>query len=58
MRRREFITTGGAAATWPLVARAQQSATPIVGLLRTTTAASFEPIVVELRNGLSQEGFI
>jgi putative ABC transport system substrate-binding protein len=59
MRRRGFITLlGGVALGLPLAARAQQSAMPMVGLLRTTTAASFEPIVVELRKGLSEEGFI
>jgi putative ABC transport system substrate-binding protein len=57
--RRELLAAlGGAAAAWPLTARAQQPAMPVVGLLRTTTAAPFAPIVVELRKGLSEEGFI
>jgi len=58
MQRRDVITLLGGATAWPLAARAQQAAMPVVGLLRTTTAASFTPIVVELRKGLSEEGFI
>src|SRR5262245_41436791 len=59
MRRREFISLlGGAAVVWPLAARAQQPAISVVGLLRSTTAAPFAPIVTQLRKGLSEEGFI
>src|SRR5262249_61340257 len=59
MNRRDFIMLlGGAAAAWPLAARAQQPGLPVVGLLRSTTAAPFAPIVAQLRNGLSEEGFI
>ena len=59
MRRRDFIQgIAGSAVTWPLAARAQQSAMPVVGLLHSTTAAPYASIVVELRKGLSEEGFI
>jgi putative ABC transport system substrate-binding protein len=59
MRRRAFITLiGGAAAAWPLAARAQQAAMPLVGLLRSTPAAPFAALVAALRQGLGDEGFV
>jgi putative ABC transport system substrate-binding protein len=59
MRRREFITLlGGAPIAWPLTARGQQPAMQVVGLLRSTTAAPFANLVVELGKGLSEEGFV
>jgi putative ABC transport system substrate-binding protein len=59
MRRREFITlVGGGAIAWPLVARAQQSAMPAVGLLRTTPATPFAHLVAALRQGLNDEGLV
>ena len=60
MRRREFITLigGGAATAWPLAARAQKSAMPVVGLLRGTPAAPFRHLVTALRQGLGYEGLV
>jgi putative tryptophan/tyrosine transport system substrate-binding protein len=59
VERREFITLlGGAAAAWPLAVHAQQPAMPVVGLLRSTPSASFEYILVALRRGLTEVGFV
>jgi ABC-type uncharacterized transport system substrate-binding protein len=56
MRRREFIKGATASAVaWPLAARAQQSALPVVGLLRTTDAAEW---IAAFRRGLSDSGYI
>src|SRR3954454_11200694 len=59
MKRREFITLlGGAAATWPLEARAQQSTTLVVGFLRSTSLSPFENLVSAFQRGLNEAGFI
>jgi len=60
MIRREFITLlGGAAATWPLAARAQQQpAMPVVGFLRGSRAAGSEHLIAALREGLRETGHV
>ena len=58
MRRREFIGVIGGAAAWPLAARAQQPAMPLVGFFRSTTLVPFASLGLAFRRGLAEVGFV
>ena len=59
MRRREFITLlGGAAAVWPLAARGQQAAMPVIGLLGSATASGWARQMSAFHQGLRDSGYV
>jgi len=58
MRRREFITLIGGAAVWPLAARAEQAAMPVIGFLSGALPGPFAPFAAAYHRGLKETGYV
>jgi putative tryptophan/tyrosine transport system substrate-binding protein len=58
IKRREFIAGLGSAAVWPMVARAQQTAVPVIGLLNDQSADDSKEVTVPFFRGLKETGYV
>jgi len=58
IERRTFLATLGGAAAWPLAARAQQPAMPVIGWLNSETPSGYAPFAAAFRQDLSESGFV
>ena len=58
MRRRDFIKVIGGTVAWPLTARAQQPAMPVVGFLNVASPDGYRPMVAAFRQGLKESGYV